>query len=169
MYPNYLQNWLGLSLLIFLIQLLSFPLLWLHANLGPVSLTVFPSQFKFDGNFVSLTSILMQWLLQNFVRSTTAVLSWHVQKFVAIWWPVTELWQGEVSIEFELRAKKTLVKWDPDWPLQLREAAAIRTLDPLVHLYLVISEELKRANFSLWKLSTYQARVIPDKCVVRLF
>ena len=35
----------------------------------------------------------------------TAVLSWHVQKFVAIWWPVTELLQGAVSIEIELRAK----------------------------------------------------------------
>ena len=35
----------------------------------------------------------------------TSVLSWHVQKLVAIWWPATELQQGEVSIEFELRAK----------------------------------------------------------------
>ena len=52
-----------------------------------------------------LISIPIQWLLQNFVHDTTAVLSWHVQKFVAIWWPVTELQQGEVSIEFELRAK----------------------------------------------------------------
>ena len=57
----------------------------------PVSLTVFPSQFKFDGNFVSLS---LQWSLQNFVHGTTAVLSswsWHAQKFVAIWWPATEL------------------------------------------------------------------------------
>ena len=53
----------------------------------------------------TLTSILIQWTLQNFVHGTAAVLSWHVQKFVAIWWPATELWQGEVSIEFELRAK----------------------------------------------------------------
>ena len=53
----------------------------------------------------TLTSILIQWLLQNFVHGTTAVLSWHVQNFVAIWWPATELWQGEISIEFELRAK----------------------------------------------------------------
>ena len=53
----------------------------------------------------TLTSILIQWLLHNFVHGTTAVLSWHVQNFVAIWWPATELWQGEVSIEFELRAK----------------------------------------------------------------
>ena len=72
--------------------------------LGPVSLTVFPSQFKFDGNF-SLISILIQWSLQNFVHGTTAVLSWHVQKFVAIWWSATELQQGEVFIELELRAK----------------------------------------------------------------
>ena len=31
------------------------PLVGIH-NLGPVSLTAFPSQFKFDGNFVSLSS-----------------------------------------------------------------------------------------------------------------
>ena len=53
----------------------------------------------------TLISILIQWSLQNFVHGTTAVLSWHVQKFVAIWWPATELQQGEISIEFELRAK----------------------------------------------------------------
>ena len=61
----------------------------------------------------TLISILMQWSLQNFVHGTTAVLSWHVQEFVAIWWPAMELWQGEVSIEFELRAKKPLVKRAP--------------------------------------------------------
>ena len=53
-----------------------------------------------------LTSIVIQWSLQNFVYGTTDVLSWHLQTFVAIWWRATELWQGEVSIEFELRAKK---------------------------------------------------------------
>ena len=53
----------------------------------------------------TLISILIQWSLQNFVHGTTAVLSWHVQTFVAICWPATELWQGEVSIEFELQAK----------------------------------------------------------------
>ena len=58
----------------------------------------------------TVTSILIQWSLQNFVHGTTTVLSSHVQKFVAIWWTATELWQGEVSIEFELRAKKTLVE-----------------------------------------------------------
>ena len=52
----------------------------------------------------TLTSILIQWSLQKFVHGTTAVLSWHVQKIVAIRWPATELWQGKVSIEFELRA-----------------------------------------------------------------
>ena len=53
----------------------------------------------------TLISILIQWSLQNFVHGTTAVLSWHVQKFVAIWWSATELQQGEVFIELELRAK----------------------------------------------------------------
>ena len=32
----------------------------------------------------TLTSILIQWSLQNFVHGTTAMLSWHVPKFVAI-------------------------------------------------------------------------------------
>ena len=32
----------------------------------------------------TITSILLQWSLQNFVHGTTAVLSWHVQKIVAI-------------------------------------------------------------------------------------
>ena len=41
----------------------------------------------------------------KFLHGTTAVLSWHVQKFVVIWWPATELQQGEFSIEFELHAK----------------------------------------------------------------
>ena len=53
----------------------------------------------------ALISIPIQWSLQNFVHGMTAVLSWHVQQFVVIWWPVTELQQGEVSSEFELRAK----------------------------------------------------------------
>ena len=39
----------------------------------------------------------------------TAVLSWHVQKFIVIWWPATELWQGEVPIVFELLAKKLVI------------------------------------------------------------
>ena len=39
----------------------------------------------------TLTSILIQWSLQNFVHGKTAVLSWHVQKFVTIWSPAAEL------------------------------------------------------------------------------
>ena len=62
-------------------------------------------QIRWKFRFI-LTSILIKWSLQNFVHGTTAVLSWHVQKFVVISRPATELWQGEVSIEFELRGKK---------------------------------------------------------------
>ena len=62
----------------------------------------------------TLISILIQWSLQNVVHGTTVVLSWHVQNFVAIWWPTTELQQGEVSFEFELREKKSLVKRAPE-------------------------------------------------------
>ena len=55
---------------------------------------------------ITLTSILVQWSQQNFVLGTTTLLSWHMQKFVAIWWPATDLRQGEFSIESESRAKK---------------------------------------------------------------
>ena len=71
-------------------------------------------QIRWEFRF-ALISILMQWSLQNFAHDTTAVLSWHVQKFVAIWWPATELWQGEISIEFELRAKNRY--WNGPWAL----------------------------------------------------
>ena len=37
-------------------------------------------------------------------------LSWYVHKYVVIGWPATKQQQEEVSIECELRAKKTLVK-----------------------------------------------------------
>ena len=75
-------------------------------KLGPISLNGFSIVIQIWWKFRStLTSILIQWSLQNFVQGMTAVLSWHVQKFVAIWWPAMELQQGEVSIKFELRAK----------------------------------------------------------------
>ena len=45
----------------------------------------------------------------------TKFCTWHdscavmaCAKIVAIWWPVMELWQGKVSIEYELRAKNRL-------------------------------------------------------------
>ena len=53
----------------------------------------------------TLTSILTQRPLHSFVHDTAAVLSWHVQNFVVIWWPGMKLQQGEISIEFDLRAK----------------------------------------------------------------
>ena len=56
------------------------------------------------------SNTVIQWSLQNFVHGTTAVLSWHVQKPVAIWWPVTELQQGEASTELELWAKN--LQWN---------------------------------------------------------
>ena len=59
-------------------------------------------RWKFRFN---VTTILTQRSLQNVVHGTTAVLSWHVQKLVAIVWPATELQQGEISMEFKLRAK----------------------------------------------------------------
>ena len=52
-----------------------------HFLLGPVSLTIFCSQFKFNGNIVPLLARRSQ---QNFALVTTARLSWHAQSFVAI-------------------------------------------------------------------------------------
>ena len=77
------------------------------SGLGPRFTNIFSIAIQIRWKFhFTLISILIQWSLQNFVHGTTAVLSWPVQKFGAIWWPATELPQGEVSIEFELRAKK---------------------------------------------------------------
>ena len=46
----------------------------------------------------------------------------------------------------------------------------IRSQDLVVHLYHVISEEMKKTNFSIWKLSSYWAGVsLPNYCVVTLF
>ena len=73
---------------------------------GPRSTNVFSIAIQIQWKLhFALISIPIQWSLQNFVHGTTAVLSWHVQKFVVMWWPVTELQQGEVSIKFELLAK----------------------------------------------------------------
>ena len=50
-----------------------------HHHLGPISITIFPSQLKFDGNFVfALIMILTRWALQNFTYDMIAVLSCHV-------------------------------------------------------------------------------------------
>ena len=61
------------------------------------------------------------------------MLSWHVQKFVAIWWPATELWQGKVYIEFELRAKN------------------VSEMGPWFELWLN-AEEAKSHNLNQWWL-----------------
>ena len=75
-------------------------------KLGPISLIRFSIVIQIWWKFRStLTSILIQWSLQNFVQGMTSVLSWQVQKFVAIWWPAMELQQGDVSIKFELGQK----------------------------------------------------------------
>ena len=57
-------------------------------------------QFRF-----APTSILTKRSLQNFTHVTRAGLSWHVQNDDAIFWPIIQSQQGEISIEFELRAK----------------------------------------------------------------
>ena len=49
----------------------------------------------------TLTSILIQWSLQNFVRGTTVC-----KNLLRSDGQQRELWQGEVSIEFELHTKK---------------------------------------------------------------
>ena len=78
----------------------------LKSHPGPRFTNGFSIEIQIRWKFrFTLISIQIEWSLQNFVHGTTAVLSWHVQKFVVIWWPATELQQGELSIEFELRAK----------------------------------------------------------------
>ena len=88
----------------------------MYATLGPILLTVFSSQFKFDGNFVPV-SPRFKYSDHNkmlYMAWQTAVLSWHVQNFFAkLWWPTMELHQSEVSIEFELWAIIHL--WNGPW------------------------------------------------------
>ena len=78
---------------------------------GPHFTNVFSIAIQIWWKFhFTLTSILIQWSLQNFVHGTTSVLSWHVQKFVGIWWPAKKLQQGEFSVEFELQTKN--LQWN---------------------------------------------------------
>ena len=77
----------------------------------PISLTIFPSQFKSQWKFdFVLNQILKNRSLQNFAHDMTAVLSCHVQKFVVIYWPRTEWHQHENSIKIELWVKNR--EWD---------------------------------------------------------
>ena len=77
-----------------------------HYGSGPRFTNGFSIAIQIRWKFrFALTSILIKWSLPNFLHGTTAVLSWHVQKFAAIWWPITELQQGKLSVEFEFRAK----------------------------------------------------------------
>ena len=80
--------------------------------MGPVTLTTFCPQFKFDGNFavIPLPAIRSQ---QIFTHAMTPQMSCHVPNFVAINILESRWERNEISIEFELRWKKTLVKWGP--------------------------------------------------------
>ena len=56
--------------------------------------------------------------LQNFAHVTTARLSCHVQNFVAVTSLHLRRQQNEISIEFEIRWKKSFVtEWVPGWGL----------------------------------------------------
>ena len=69
----------------------------------PISLTIFPSQSKFDENFdFLLIQILIQWSPQNFAHKMIAKPPWHVQQFVKIWWPKRQFQYYGISIEFKL-------------------------------------------------------------------
>ena len=48
------------------------------------------------------------------VYNYTTVLTCHVQNFDTIWWSVIEIEQGGISIDFELRAKESSVKYTLD-------------------------------------------------------
>ena len=64
----------------------------------------FPTQFKFEGNFVSIYIYIRRYKI-----FAHAVLSCHLQTFFAIWSPVIELQRGEFSVEFQLRTKSRLL------------------------------------------------------------
>ena len=85
--------------------------------------------------------------------------------------PLSELirfWSWSFDFPFFFHVY-SVVLCQSDWPLTAKGATAIRYLDLVVHLYLVISEEMKKAKFSIWKLSSRRAGGIPDCCVVRHF
>ena len=80
--------------------------IYISLSSGAHSTNVFSIAIQIQWKFsFTRASILTKWALQNSVHDMTAVLSWQVQKFIAIWRPAIELQQGEVSLEFELRAK----------------------------------------------------------------
>ena len=89
--------------------------IFIEEDLGPVSLTVFCSQFNFDGNFTLL--LFSHWSSDrnNFAHATTAQLSCHVQNLVAIIVSESKWEQNEISIEFDLRWKKTFKEWAPGY------------------------------------------------------
>ena len=54
--------------------------------MGPVSLKIFPTEFKFDGNLILLSPKFEQSDCHNiFLHDTTIVLLLHVQNAVAMW------------------------------------------------------------------------------------
>ena len=84
---------------------LSMPCLWLPHYALIHWLAVSPSQFKFDGKFVSFSTRFYWSDRYKILYMAWQLCCTNMQKFVAIWRPVTELQQGEFAIEFELRAK----------------------------------------------------------------
>ena len=71
-------------------------------NLGLISPMILSITIEIRWKFhFALIQILMKWSLQNSAHDTAAELPCHVQKFVVIWWPVIQLQQYKLSIEFE--------------------------------------------------------------------
>ena len=120
--------------------------MWILFGTGPRFTNGFSIAIQIRWKFrFTLISILIQWSLQNFVHGTTAVLSWHVQTFVAIWWPATELQQGEVSIEFELRAK------------------IVSETGPRMELYICVTTSLSRSISQMKMLVDYSKSIV-EQC-----
>ena len=65
---------------------------WNIVVLQPISGTIFPSQFKFDGNFILLSSQLL-WNDRYEIFHMARQLCCHglYKIFVSIWYPTTEL------------------------------------------------------------------------------
>ena len=86
---------------------------------GLISLTIFPSSFKFDGNLFCSHSGHDKVIAMKFCtwRDSCVVVKLS-QNCVALWYHTMELRQFQFSIGFEWLWKKLFVKWAPGYCTQ---------------------------------------------------
>ena len=98
----------------------------------------------------------------------TVVQSWHVQKVVAVWWPAKELWQGEISIEFELRAGLVIGTADDFFVNQLSSKLIELSAQPIKatrKLSCQISNEHMEQTRASWRLGLPESRLFVQQLV----